>query len=132
MPHNTFQYQTVLLIDDDEDDQEIFRTALSRVSREIACTAMNDAAMALAKLKTTELNPEVIFLDLNMPRMSGLQFLVELKKTDSLKHLPVVIFSTSSHPPTIALSKELGAMQFMTKPNQYEDLIQLLKTFFTT
>ena len=120
-------YRNVLLIDDDEDDHEIFLSAVKVMERQVNCTLSYDATEALAKLLSKEIVPDVIFLDLNMPVMSGQQFLVEIKKNAALKDIPVIIFSTSSHFNTIQQMKELGAQQFITKPDKYEDLVNILK-----
>ncbi|MCW3071296.1 MAG: response regulator receiver protein [Bacteroidetes bacterium] len=120
-------YLNIMLIDDDEDDQEIFLAALDQISTSVHCTAFSAAREALKKLIAGEINPEVIFLDLNMPVMNGQQFLLEIKKTEGLRNIPVIIFSTSSHAGTIELTKELGAYDFITKPNNFEGLINILK-----
>lgn len=120
-------YQHLLLIDDDDDDQEIFITALEKVSQSVNCITFNNAKEALEALIKKEIEPDVIFLDLNMPLMNGQQFLVEIKKIEALKKIPVIIFSTSSHSGTIELTKELGAHDFITKPDKFDDLINLLK-----
>ena len=122
-------YKKILLIDDDEDDQEIFLTALAKVTSSVACTPISDASIALQKLADGQIAPDVIFLDLNMPIMNGQQFLVEIKKRPGLEAIPVVIFSTSSHPATIQLTKTLGAMGFITKPDKFDDLITILRSF---
>ena len=122
-------YRNILLIDDDDDDQEIFLTAVGEVSGTAECVAMDDATLALKKLASKDLVPEVIFLDLNMPIMNGQQFLTEIKKNDELKHIPVIIFTTSSHPEAIQTSKQLGAADFITKPGRYEDLVNILTPF---
>ena len=121
-------YRKILLVDDDADDQEIFLTALSQVTSDITCTAISSAVDALHKLTNKQISADVIFLDLNMPIMSGQQFLAEINKNPELKNIPVIIFSTSAHPPTIQLTKELGAKDFITKPDKYDDLIYILKT----
>ncbi|MEL1242747.1 response regulator [Flavobacterium sp. DGU11] len=120
------QYRNILLIDDDDDDQEIFLTAMEEVSGLATCTAVSDGATALRKLVAKELHPDVIFLDLNMPLMSGQQFLTEIKKNTDLKNIPVIIFSTSSNPETIKEASRLGAQSFITKPEGYNELINLL------
>jgi CheY-like chemotaxis protein len=117
-----------MMIDDDDEDQEIFLTALQKVSDSIACITMNNAWEALQKLKTKELQPELIFLDLNMPVMNGQQFLMEIKRDEELNHIPIIISSTSSHGPTIELTKLLGAHDFITKPDKFDDLVHILKT----
>lgn len=120
-------YSNILLIDDDEEDQEIFLSALGEISDTTQCDAYSDASLALDKLKSKQLAPDVIFLDLNMPIMNGQQFLKEIKKNEQLKDIPVIIFSTSSHEGTIALTRELGAHAFITKPSDFNSLIYTLK-----
>jgi CheY-like chemotaxis protein len=120
-------FTNLLLIDDDEDDHEIFLTAAAEVSPTIRCVAMFDAAEALQKLVARALRPEVIFLDLNMPGMNGQQFLTEIKKDVALRSLPVIIFSTSSQPRTIEAMKALGAHDFITKPGLFDELVHVLK-----
>lgn len=119
-------YRNILLIDDDDDDQEIFLEVVEEISQEVVCTALSDASEALQKLTDGELQPDVIFLDLNMPVMSGQQFLTEIKQRPGLKHIPVIIFSTTSHTSTISQTKALGAADFITKPRAYNDLVNIL------
>jgi CheY-like chemotaxis protein len=119
-------YKNILIIDDDDDDQEIFISAVEKLSNGIQCIALCSAVEALEKLESEEIKPDLIFLDLNMPLMSGQQFLVEIKKSAKLSKIPVIIFSTSSHPQTIALTKELGALDFITKPSKISGLIAIL------
>ena len=124
-------YQNILHIDDDADDQELFLTAIHQVSPDINCIALSDATEALQQLQKNELQPDVIFLDLNMPVMNGEQFLTEIKKDQALKDIPVIIFSTSSQPNTIRQTKELGATDFITKPDRYQELVKLLRAFLS-
>lgn len=119
-------YQNILLIDDDEDDHEIFITAVKAISANVKCTALHNAKEALLLLKENKLKPDVIFLDLNMPIMNGQEFLLAIKNVEELKEIPVIIFSTSSHQPTIELMKDLGAENFITKPERYNELIEIL------
>lgn len=121
-------YQHVLLIDDDADDQEIFVTALEAASNTVTCKVIGDARLALKKLEEKQLAPDVIFLDLNMPVMNGEQFLAEIKKNKILKEIPVIIFSTTSNPSTILHTKDLGAIDFVTKPNKFDELVTILRS----
>lgn len=125
------QYHHVLLIDDDVEDQEIFNSALSEVSDHLQCTCLTSAREALQQLNHGALTPDVIFLDLNMPIMSGREFLAQIKSMDGLNAIPVIIFSTSSNPETIAETKALGAIDFITKPNRYDLLVNILSPLFT-
>ncbi|MES2514397.1 MAG: response regulator [Bacteroidota bacterium] len=121
------QYQNIVLIDDDAEDHEIFGTALSLVSKQLNFSSFTNAKVALDKLDANEIDPDIIFLDLNMPVMSGEEFLTRIKKIDHLKHIPVIIFSTTSNPSTIAGTKQLGAIDFITKPNRFDTLVDILK-----
>ncbi len=116
-----------MLIDDDEEDQEIFNAALKQVSAQARCVNYSDATKALHALASSQEHPDVIFLDLNMPIMNGQQFLLAIKKNKDLKDIPVIIFSTSSHAATIELTKQMGAHDFITKPGDFELLKEILK-----
>ncbi len=120
-------YRNLMLIDDDEEDQEIFNAALKQVSAEAKCVNYSDAAKALNALDSSKEHPDVIFLDLNMPIMNGQQFLMEIKKNEALKNIPIIIFSTSSHAATIELTKQMGAHDFITKPDDFDVLKNILK-----
>jgi CheY-like chemotaxis protein len=120
------QYSKVLLIDDDEDDQELFLQAIKEVAASVECTTLDDARSALTQLENRTLVADVIFLDLNMPTMTGQQFLVELNKKETLNQIPVIILSTSSNSETINQAKALGAQSFITKPSDYKELKNIL------
>lgn len=122
------KYQDILIIDDDEDDQEIFLAAIKEVSPTVDCQAFDSGTEALKQLRLHNITPKVIFLDLNMPVMSGQQVLTELKNDPTLQNIPVIIFSTSSRPSTIQDMKVLGATDFITKPSGFKDLVNILKS----
>lgn len=119
-------YQNILLIDDDEDDQEIFLTALESTRKPVRCTVLDSARKALRQIIQGEIEADLIFLDLNMPLMNGQQFLTEIKKDEQLRKIPVVILSTSSNAATAIQVKQLGACHFFTKPDRFEDLVAIL------
>lgn len=121
-----------MLIDDDPDDQEIFLSALAKVADKVACETVDSGIDALHRLQQNKVLPECIFLDLNMPIMTGQEFLVEIKKLPGLKEIPVIIFSTTSHTKIIASTRALGAHDFITKPDKFQDLIEIMKRFFLT
>lgn len=120
-------YRRILHIDDDEDDQEIFQTALSHVTSAVEYLPRTSALKALEQLLADSIDTDLIFLDLNMPEMNGQQFLAEMQKHEQLRQIPVIVLSTSSHIPTIQMVKELGARDFITKPTNFRELIQILK-----
>lgn len=125
------KFQNLLLIDDDEDDQELFIEAAKEIAPDINITVVPDASIALEKLISKAVIADVIFSDLNMPRMNGQQFLLEIKRRPDLKDIPVIIFSTSSHAHTIQLVKDFGAHDFITKPGLFNELVSTLRRLLT-
>ncbi|HEX6915349.1 MAG TPA: response regulator, partial [Chitinophagaceae bacterium] len=103
--------RSILLVDDDQDDQFVFAECLSGISKEIILQTANDGIDALEKLKAAEHKPDLIFIDLNMPRMNGKALLRELKSTATLSQVPVIVYSTSSSPEDLRDTKSLGAQQ---------------------
>lgn len=123
--------KTCLLIDDDLDDQEIFVLALEKINKEFKCIIANNGYEGLKYLnnKSNPL-PNYIFLDLNMPLMNGKECLVEIKKHAYLKHIPVIIYTTSSLQDDIIQTRKLGASEFITKPSSIPELsVKLVKAF---
>ena len=120
----------ILLIDDDEDDRDFFQFALEDINKNIEYTGIESGYEALELLKKNNL-PDYIFLDLNMPAMSGRECLIELKNNPSFSHIPVIIFSTSSDPRDKEETKQLGAIDFITKPSKTSDLVKALNNFIT-
>ncbi|OQP55929.1 hypothetical protein A4H97_20290 [Niastella yeongjuensis] len=122
------QNQLLFLVDDDLDDHEIFKSALEKVDSAIQLLAATNGLEALTMLSIANKLPDYIFVDLNMPRMGGLQFLKEIKQTHHLKDVPVIIYTTSSNPVDILRTKELGAVTFITKPSRFSELCSFLRS----
>ncbi|HMG92585.1 MAG TPA: response regulator [Chryseolinea sp.] len=115
----------ILLIDDDSDDRALFREALEEVSPETICVTEADPKKALKDLLDLSAQlPTVIFVDINMPRISGWDCLNELKANSTTKEIPIVMYSTSSHERDVEKASTLGAACLLTKP---EDFCQLKK-----
>jgi CheY-like chemotaxis protein len=112
-----------LLIDDDTDDRELFSEALASVSPVIVCDVAADAQEALDKLGSKEIEPpDMIFLDINLPVMTGWQFLSSLKSQEDYRNIPVIMYSTSSNQRDRDIAKDLGALCFITKPSAFKKL----------
>jgi CheY-like chemotaxis protein len=75
--------------------------------------------------------PSIIFLDINMPGMDGWQCLKQFKNTQTVKDIPVIMYSTSSFQHEIDKAFELGALAFFTKPNHYSLLKKNIHTVLT-
>ncbi len=118
-----------LLADDDGDDRELFCEALQEVDPLAVCEYVENgkAALDLLAQKSPTNYPNLIFLDINMPILNGWDLLVELKKSEALKHIPVLMFSTTSHYREINTALELGAMCIFTKPPSYTGLKNILQ-----
>jgi CheY-like chemotaxis protein len=110
---------SIMIIDDDTDDIEIFCDAVHEIDQEIECVPAFNCIDALKMLRTGGSHPDFIFLDLNLPKMNGKQCLEEIKKIDALHNTPVVIYSTSKIKDDIEQTKKLGASCFITKPNKF-------------
>lgn len=119
------------LIDDDLDDQEIFLMALEDVNAEVNCVMANSGVEALKKLTSDpSFIPDYIFIDINMPKMNGIECLSEIKKLNHLSDVQIRMFSTSSDPEIISESKKLGAIEFLIKPPGLKPLVQTLSKIF--
>ena len=87
------------------------------------CVLVSSWKEATSKLGNNILPlPDAIFLDLNMPRINGIQGLKELKQTSLLKNIPVIIYSTSSSKKEMQETLKLGASYFLTKKSSFEEL----------
>lgn len=115
------------IVDDDSDDQDLFMEAVNEVDNSIECMSASNCEEALDLLKNKKISlPDMIFLDLNMPRLNGKQCLAELKREAHLRDIPVIIYSTSSERRDIEETSRLGAAHFLTKPNKFEELCKAL------
>ena len=127
MQLSMIQKKRFFIVDDDVDDQELFIEAVNEVDKSIECISASNCEEALQILKSGEIAlPDVIFLDLNMPRQNGKQCLAELKKTAHLSKIPVIIYTTSSEKRDIDETTRLGAAHFLTKPNKFDELCKAL------
>lgn len=116
-----------LVIDDDSDDRELFSEALASVDPAIVCDQATDGAEALKRLTLSENDkPDIVFLDINMPVMNGWQFLTKLKSEDQYKHIPVIVYTTSSNAKDKLIADNLGALCFITKPHAFGRLKNML------
>ncbi|WET02436.1 response regulator [Flavobacterium sp. YJ01] len=125
MTHKEFRH--VLLADDDLDDCEFFSDVFKTEFTDVKLTVSNDGNKLMAVLKGPP-TPEadLIFLDLNMPMLSGPQCLEKIRASLELNKHIVVIFSTSSDPADILKMYSLGANYFITKPAEYNHLSKLI------
>jgi len=110
----------LLLADDDEDDCLFFKEALEDLPVESFLTTVNNGEQLMRELNArTERLPDIIFLDLNMPRKPGFECLREIKQDEKLKSLPVIVYSTSLETDVVDLLYENGAQHYIRKPGDF-------------
>lgn len=118
----------ILLIDDDEDDREIFLEAVKAINPSIHCSVVNCATDAFNVLLNSPSLPRYIFLDVNMPVMDGRTCLRQIKKDIRYKDINVVIYSTTRDREEINVFRYLGA-DFVYKPDSFDELIRSLSRY---
>ena len=105
----------ILLIDDDEDEFEVFNQALHSIDKAIKCTGARDLEEALKFLKYN--SPAYIFIDFNMPKTNGLECLVKIKALKKLEKSKIILYSNYIDEEMNAKAIELGAFRCVKKPN---------------
>ncbi|MFB9080097.1 response regulator [Flavobacterium procerum] len=120
-------FKHILLADDDLDDCDFFSEVFTEKFPEVKLSVSNNGE-ALITLLEGPPKPEadLIFLDLNMPILSGAECLRKIRSSPELKSHIIIIFTTSSNPSDIQKMYAMGANYFITKPVSYQDLIQLI------
>jgi CheY-like chemotaxis protein len=121
----------ILMVDDDPDDVLFFCNALYESNKPYYCISVTNAEEALQFLEHTLINPEFIFLDLNMPRVNGKECLKKLKTNPQSQDIPVIVYSTSSQKREIDEMYKLGASKFVSKPYSMRVLIDTLSDILT-
>lgn len=122
----------VLLADDDRDDLSLAAEALKRahVVRPLCCVADGEKLLAYlhdcAASHLPDCLPALILLDLNMPRMGGHEALGAIRADARLRHIPVVIWTTSAAREDIAAARAAGCDDYITKPDSFERMIEVM------
>lgn len=118
---------SLLIVEDDADDRKLFIDAVKEIDNTIDCNIAKDGQYALEILNDPIMPlPDFIFLDLRMPRVNGHKFLMEIKKNERLKGIPVVIYTTSREISDSIELKQSGAFHFMSKPSNPEEIYYLI------
>jgi CheY-like chemotaxis protein len=117
----------VLLADDDPDDCLLFQDALLELPVPASLSTVNDGEQLMRRIIDDRKSPDLIFLDLNMPRKNGFECLVDLKAHEHGSKIPVIIFSTSFNPEIVRLLHLNGARHYIRKPSEFESLKSLIQ-----
>ena len=122
----------ILLADDDEEDRLFFKEAFEIIKIKTVVKTVNDGIELMDHLtQNGNVLPDILFLDLNMPRKSGMECLVEIKNLDHLKEMAVAIYSTSASEQDIEDAFVKGANVYIKKPNDFGTLRKLLEEVIT-
>jgi two-component system, chemotaxis family, response regulator Rcp1 len=128
----------ILIVEDSPSDAFIVKEALKQAKELVQVLIVHDGVEAMDLLlrrgKYTDApRPDVILLDLNMPRKDGREVLAEIKSHDKLKTIPVIVLTSSSAPQDISKAYSLHANCYLAKPadfNQFKQMIQAIETFW--
>jgi CheY-like chemotaxis protein len=120
--------KTIYLADDDEDDRMLIRMAIEQEISDVRILEVDSGDLLIDTIeqgKSTS-TPAVVIMDMNMPRMNGLETLSYLKANSSHKHIPVVMLSTTSDPSLVRDSYDRGVNAFIEKPIFHQDFVRLV------
>ena len=118
----------IFLADDDLDDCDFFERALTSLPISAELTTVYDGEKLMNALNNaTAQIPDVIFLDINMPRKNGYECLAEIKQNSRLKDVPVIMFSTSNSRDAMNALFKIGADVYIRKPGGFEELKDLIR-----
>jgi CheY-like chemotaxis protein len=117
---------TILYVDDDPEDVEIFHDAVRTVDPAIRYEAALSGVEALNYLKVATMLPDYVILDINMPGMDGKICLHEIRQDPRLKGLNIIVYSTNSFPRDILEIESLNAT-FVKKANSFNDLCDMIR-----
>ncbi|MCF6128748.1 response regulator [Flavobacterium sp. AS60] len=125
-------YIHIILADDDEDDRMLFTDAFEEMKINTKVNTFNDGVELMDYLNNPNaVLPNVLFLDLNMPKKNGIECLNEIKKDDRFNDIAIAIFSTSSSEEHIEETFVLGANIYIKKPSDFTTLKKVLSDVVT-
>ncbi len=117
----------LLLADDDIDDCDFFKDAIDEISDPLNLTILNNGVQLMDYLRSNPINPpNLIFLDLNMPKKSGMECMAEIKSSDTLAHIPIIIYSTSLDQAVVNSLYQLGAQHYIQKPAEFAGIKRVI------
>lgn len=119
--------QNIFLVDDDQEDRELFSEALSQVDETIRLTEITNCFKLIETLDNPEApKPDIIFLDMDMPKFNGIECLKKLKASNRIPDLKIVVLSTYSHPQYIEEAYKNGASCYYVKPSRFPKLKEVI------
>lgn len=122
----------IVYADDDHEDQEILKEVVAEIDSRLKVITVDggqELINYLTSLKEGQGFPCIVVLDMNMPKMDGIETLKELKSHHLFKELPVVMFSTSDNQISVQMVQKLGAADYVKKPVTYERFLDVARHF---
>jgi CheY-like chemotaxis protein len=116
----------ILSVDDDSDDREIFCDAVKTVDERVSCIQVESGDDALEFLSNTEILPDYIFIDINMPKMNGYECARMIKSIPRLKNIQLVMHSTTLNPADLVHFSQ-QEIKHLPKPSQFSELVKSIK-----
>lgn len=113
----------ILLIEDDAIEVMKFIKVIETLGEDHQIVEAKNGEEALDILNSGKQLPDIIVLDLNMPKVNGIEFLASLKKDDLLKYIPTIVLTTSNNPKDILECYKIGIAGYILKPLKYEDYV---------
>jgi len=117
----------ILLIEDDAIEVMKFNRVLKTLGLNHKIIEANNGEEALSILKDKEIIPDIIILDLNMPKINGIEFLQILKEDDHLKYIPAIILTTSNNHKDVLECYKIGIAGYVLKPLKYDDYVERIR-----
>ncbi len=123
----------ILLVEDDPGDIELIQETIKSAKIKIKLQIVNNGADAISYLKKEDSysdknEPGLVILDLNLPLKSGMDVLDEIKSNEELKHIPIIVMSTSDQESDVIKSYKLGANSYVTKPMGIDEFSHIVST----
>lgn len=118
--------QLIMLAEDDTDDQFLFSEALAAVNSHARLITADNGEALLDILRNSQVIPELIILDINMPRKNGYEALAEIKTLEKFAQIPVLVLTTSSDVRSVDEMYALGANLYIRKPSSFEALKKII------
>ena len=112
----------IFYADDDQDDLDFFKLVIRKISNQYEVITHMDGHQLMDALEFPSPIPHLVFLDINMPKMNGLEVLKKLRASEKFRNLPVIMFSTTDDSAIVQQALELGASCYLPKPSGITEL----------
>jgi CheY-like chemotaxis protein len=122
----------IVVVEDNDDDARLTTRALKQLSPRPLITLVEDGAKAIELLTGPEaLKPDLILLDLKLPKVNGLEVLKEVKEDKIVGATPVIVLTSSDEPSDVSRARELGCVEYLCKPVDWREYLSLVSETVT-